>query len=194
MDKDYIPFNVHLDLSKAFDTLNNSILIKKLKYYGINHRELSLFKSYMANHKQFVDIEGTTSDMLSLMTGVTQGSVLGPLLFIIYMNDLSYASNIFKHIIYADDSTLTSILQAFNVNCNNNNTNDQINSKHDQINDWLKLNKLSLNESKSKYMFFSHTPENNCQPETTEKCSRKVKNFNFLGVVLYEHLNWKSHV
>ncbi len=68
MDKDYIPFNVYLDLSKAFDTLDHSILIEKLKYYGINHRELSLFKIYLANRKQFIDIEGTTSDMLSLTT------------------------------------------------------------------------------------------------------------------------------
>ncbi len=135
MDKDYIPFNVYLELSRAFDTLDHSILIEKLKYYGINHRELSLCISYLTNCKQFVDIEGTTSDMLSLTTGVPQGPVLVPLLFILYINDLSSASNIFKPIIYADDSTLTSILQAFSVNCNNNNNNNQINSELNKISD-----------------------------------------------------------
>ncbi len=110
LDKDDIPFNVYLDLSKAFDTLDYSILIEKLKYCGINHRELSLFKSYLANRKQFVDIEGTTSDMLSLTTGVPQGSVLRPLLFIIYMNDISSAKQYLQTHHLCRCSTLTGIL------------------------------------------------------------------------------------
>ncbi len=92
-----------------------------------NQNELNLFESYLTNHKQFVDIDGTKSEMLQISTGVPQGSVLGPLLFIICMNDISFASNIFKLVIYADDSTLYSILSAFHINCNNiNNVSETI--------------------------------------------------------------------
>ncbi len=147
MDKGEIPLNIYLDLSKAFDTLDHSILISKLKYYRIKHKELEFFKSYLTNRKQFVDIDGTSSTLLNITTGVPQGSVLGPLLFIIYINDLSRASNMFKPIIYAGDSTLTSILSTFDTNSNNNNS-DHINSELIKISDWLKLNKLSLNVKK----------------------------------------------
>ncbi len=105
MGKGEPPFNAYLDLSKAFDTLDHSILINKIKYYGINQNELNLFESYLRNRKQFVDIGGAKSEMLQISTGVPQGSVLGPLLFIIYMNDITFASNILKLLIYADDST-----------------------------------------------------------------------------------------
>ncbi len=77
MDKGETPFDVNLDSSKAFDTLDHSILTEKLKYYGIKHTELILFVNYLSNHKQFVDIEGTTSEMLTITTGVPQGSFLG---------------------------------------------------------------------------------------------------------------------
>ncbi len=89
--------------------------------------------------------------MLEIKTGVPQCSVLGPLLFIIYMNDISAASTLFKHIIYADDLTLTSILCDLN---NDNNNNDMINSELNKISDRLKLNKLSLNTTKPKCMVF----------------------------------------
>ncbi len=92
--------------------------------------------------------------MLEIKTGVPQGSVLGPLVLIIYMNDISVASVMFKPIIYADDSTLTSILCAFNLNNDNNNNSDKINSELNRISDWLKLNKLSLSTTKSKCMVF----------------------------------------
>ncbi len=96
MDKGETPFNVYLDLSKAFDTLDHGILLHKLEYYGIKHNELKLFNSYLTYHEQFVDIEGTKSEMLEIKTGVPQASVLGPLLFINYMNDISVVSEMFK--------------------------------------------------------------------------------------------------
>ncbi len=94
------PINIFLDLSKAFDTLNHKILLEKL----------NLMESYITNRKQYVDMDGVESDILSITTGVPQGSILGSLLFIIYINDIANASNLFKFIIYADDTTLSTTL------------------------------------------------------------------------------------
>ena len=85
MDQDEIPINIYLDLSKAFDTIDHLILIDKLKYYGINGTNLNLFSSYLNNHKQYTEIDHIKSNMLPITTGMPQGSILGPLLFIIYI-------------------------------------------------------------------------------------------------------------
>ena len=87
MDKGEVPLAVFLDLSKAFDTLDHHILLEKLDFYGVTGKANNLIKSYLTNRKQFVDYDNCKSDMAEITTGVPQGSVLGPLLFIIYMND-----------------------------------------------------------------------------------------------------------
>ena len=84
LDKDETPINIFLDLSKAFDTLNHTILLNKLHHYGIRDGSLNLFKSYLQNRKQYVVINNAKSETLDITTGVPQGSILGPLLFIIY--------------------------------------------------------------------------------------------------------------
>ncbi len=143
-------FSIFLDLSKAFDTLDHTILLDKLKYYGINEAAHRLFESYLKDRKQYVDIDGTSSEIKPIITGVQKGSILGPLLFIIYINDFSFACNLFKFIIYADDTTLeTTIEIAFNKS-QNASAENKINIELDLINDWLKCNKLSLNIGKSK--------------------------------------------
>ena len=113
LDSGKLPISIFLDLSKAFDPLNHTILLKKLAYYGLNGTSLDWFRSYLSDRSQYVDYDGTTSISLPLTTGVPQGSILGPLLFIIYMNDIHEASQNYKVILYADDTNLTGPISYF---------------------------------------------------------------------------------
>ena len=148
MDKGNSPINVYLDLSKAFDTLNHDILLDELSHYGIKGKAISVFASYLDRRQQYVEFKNTKSRKRQIKTGVPQGSVLGPLVFIIYMNDISSVSNHFHFINYADDSTLSSTLRTFG-----NSTIDELNTEL-HVSTWLKVNKLSLNIEKTKYMIF----------------------------------------
>ena len=193
MDKKEVPIKKFLDLSKAFDTIDHTVLLAKLRYYGIHDTALLLLKSYLNNRKQYVEFEDTKSEILPITIGVPQGSILGPLLFIIYINDFSQASNIFKFIMYADDTTLFSNLKSFG---NNIQTKEYlINAELSNVIEWLHINKLSLNKSKSKYMIF-HVPNKDIQYLTLKIDNviiEKVDEFSFLGLTMDTNLNWKRH-
>ena len=144
MDNNDVPIGIFLDLSKAFDTIDHNILLNKLEHCGIEGIPLQLFKNYLTNRKQYVKLCDIKSNLLQIKTGVPQGSILGPLLFIIYINDFSRASAIFDFICYADDTTLFCTLSKL-VNAQNTNPDLTINIELAKINEWLEINKLSLN-------------------------------------------------
>ena len=184
------PIAIFLDLSKAFDTLDHTILLQKLKYYGILNNSLNWFKSYISNRKQFVQFQNQNSNSCSILTGVPQGSIIGPLLFIIYINDLPNSTDFFNAIFYVDDTALINSLCSYQ-------------SFHDLhvINNALcniSVNKLSLNVIKTKYIIFSSRKKKHKldSPEIYINGSEveKVEEFNFLGITFDEHMTWASHI
>ena len=191
-----------MDLSKAFDTLNHEILLKKLYYYGIRDTANAWFDSYLSSRKQFVYVDGHQSDQLLLSTGVPQGSILGPLLFLIAMNDIHEASTKFHAVLYADDTSLIEPLCTFDTTSHINNFNianisRNINAELQAIYDWLCVNKLSLNIPKTKFMVFHHKQRNITElvPNllingNSIEC---VPDFNFLGVTVDEYLTFDAH-
>ena len=144
MDKYNTPIKIYIDLSKAFDIINHNILLCKLKYYGLNGADLDLCRNYIVNRKQYVEIANIKSEENCITTGVPRGSILGPLLFLMYINDIALSSDIFQFVIYADDITITSTLNTFK---------DQVGRiQNNKINN--ELNKLSQNVKKTKCMIF----------------------------------------
>ena len=197
LDKKKIPFNIYIDLSKAFDMIDHQTIFTKLSYYGIQNLALNLLKNYLTNRKQYCDFKGTHSTLLPIRKGVPQGSILGPLLFSIYINDFINASNKFQFIMYADDTTLFSTYDTFQ-----NHDDDSMDVIQTNINSelililaWLKSNKLLINTSKTKMTVF-HTSQRIVQyPSITINDTNVeiVDDFKFLGITLNKHLKWTTH-
>ena len=195
LDNDKIPFCIFMDLSKAFDTLNHNILLKKLSFYGVSGVALGWFDSYLHQRNQYVKFHDTKSPVEQINIGVPQGSILGPLLFLIYVNYINNASSMFRYILYADDTTLISTFCSF---CDSVSSEHYLNSELDKIFRWLCANKLSLNICKTKYMVF-HSPHKNDTNINFPALSingvllDRTSEFNFLGITISSNLSWKKH-
>ena len=181
---------LQIDFSKAFDVISHSILLDKLYFYGIRGLAHDWFKSYLSNRNQYVSIDGTDSSKKPMMHGVPQGSILGPLLFIIYINDMPNININFKFVLYADDANI--IVTGKSV--------EDVLSKMNEfcpaLVNWVDTNSLALNLKKTCYMIFR--PNRNPLPDINleiagTKIERKTE-ARFLGVIMDEKLSWSSHI
>lgn len=189
VDEGKLVAGLFIDLKKAFDTINHNILINKLEKYGIRGIALQWIRSYLKNRKQFVKIENFCSSCLKINCGIPQGAVLGPELFILYINDLSKVSKALKSVLFADDTNV------FFASYNLKELVSMIEIEMGKLNNWFAQNRLSLNLDKTKIMFFGNLKENEEANLKIQGISiERIKEIKFLGVIIDEKLTWKSHI
>ena len=185
IDKGNITVGVFIDLSKAFDTIDHNILLDKLQLYGVRGIAYDWMCSYINNRKQYVSVDNSKSKETIITCGVPQGSILGPLLFTIYINDIVNVSNVLNMILFADDTNI--FISGRNVAdvC------DILNSELCNLSRWFKLNKLSLNVKKTNCMIFrikSKVLRNIPNVFIDGTILDKVDSCKFLGIIINSSL------
>ena len=136
--------SIYADLSKAFDCIDQKIMLSKLSHYGLEENAVALLNNYLSDRQQFVKIDNSASEKTSIRIGVPQGSILGPLLFTIYINDIARTLPLLQTILYADDSTFSLYLDMHEINQNINSVENTINNELDKISTWLKSNQIDF--------------------------------------------------
>ena len=188
---------IFIDLSKAFDTIDHRKLLTKLNNYGIRGNALKLISSYLTNRKQYVSVLDVESNELPVEFGVPQGSVLGPLLFILYINDICNLTDKGKLVLFADD---TNIFVAADSKAK---AYDTANHVLQAVSNYMEINLLHINVKKCCYMYFSPSKRNDSDPEDdldsqnlsiNSKIIKRVKQTKFLGVIIDDKLSWKPHI
>ena len=188
MDSGNYTCGIFIDLKKAFDTVNHSILLAKLENYGIRGLINTWFKSYLTDRRQLIEIDNHISKEEKTLCRVPQGSVLGPLLFLLYINDIYKCSTEFTFYLFADD---TNIIYA------------TVNSELAKVSEWLKANKLTLNIKNLTTLFFRPRQKTMpfvpqvkiLNPTSNTQTSLEIKDFvKYLGIMIDSDLSWKNHI
>jgi len=188
LNKNQISLLLLIDFSKAFDMVDHSILLKKLEHYGIRGIALQWLKSYLSNREQFVSVNGKDSTNKQIKFGVPQGSILGPLLFVIYINDIPEIYKFAKFILYADDANIivTGRTMAEII--------EHVESLAKVLVGWVSSNGLALNLKKTKYIIFSRSRiDNNYNLTISDKLIERTSEAKFLGVIVDDKLTWTQH-
>ena len=182
---------IFMDLCKAFDTVNHRILLQKLSYYGICGNAHRWFTSYFCNRQQFVSIGTSKSSLRRVSCGVAQGSIVGPLLFILYMNDIVRSSSILKFLLYADDTSLVHHSRDINELVTT------VNTELDHVAGWFHHNQLTLNVEKTNYVIFCsrRSTDLNISSICIGDCVlARVYEARFLGIILDPQLKFDLHL
>ena len=191
IDQGKVTLGLFIDLSKAFDTVNHDILLAKLEFYGVRGIALQWFQSYLSGRSLFVQYNGYKSSLKYVECGVPQGSILGPLLFLLYINDLCNVSKVLDFILFADDTNI------FFSHKDPIFLMELVNTELQKLSGWFQANKLSINVKKSNYIIFK-TSQNRQKLDldfsiNDTKIDRVTETL-FLGVIIDECLTWKPHV
>ena len=192
LDKSEFALGIYLDIQKAFDCVDHEILLKKLEYYGIRGKAKDWFISYLNNRQQYVFVNNTRSKTAPIKSGVPQGSVLGPLLFLIYINDIRNSGEYDNLNLFADDTSL----YAFSKNIDK--LYEKANTAVDQISLWFQANKLNLNLSKCNYTVFGSKTRTvqtqNLNVKINGISIKQIEVIKYLGILIDENLTWDAHI
>ena len=188
LQKNQITCVLYLDLKKASDTVNHDILLNKFDYYGIRENLQKILTSYLTNRKQKTMVHSYLSEEAKVEVGVPQGSILGPMLFILYINDISNITNLAKFYLFADDTAITIKAQ------HRSELQTKLNWLLPLVAKWFQVNRLSLNASKTFYQIFSRKPRTDIEVIINNTKIARKTSVKYLGILIDENLKWENHI
>lgn len=193
IDSGRVTLGIFLDFSKAFDTINHTILLQKLSYYGVRGLALQWIQSYLHHRYQYAGVNQTSSTHMPVTCGVPQGSVLGPILFLLFINDIHYATPYFDFRLFADDSNL---FHTFPENSNNIDLTNSNNHLREVV-QWCNANMLTINPNKTSFILFMSRKKQVAVSGTlniNNSVIKEVGEASFVGLIIDKHLTWYNHI